>query len=133
LSKSGDTYLKSDTLVVFERTHIESLCETSSASSIGDDIVFVAPFLAKNVSEEVGVRYRWNTIVGVVGGHDGGSTAVDDGALEGREIERPQLSLTTVDGGSIDALLRGSKGSLGMSVIEADEGWDRTYVVLHHG
>jgi hypothetical protein len=113
----GETHLKSDALVVFERTDIKGLGKTSSASSIGDDIVFVAPFLAKDISEEVGVGHRGNAIVGVVGGHNGGSAAVDNGSLEGREIERPQLSFPTVDWGSIDALLRGSKGSLWMLVI----------------
>jgi uncharacterized membrane protein len=64
------TYLKSDTLVVLKRTDIESLSKTSSATSIGDNVVLVTPLFAKDISKEVRVCDNWNTIVGVVGGHD---------------------------------------------------------------
>lgn len=106
------TYLESDALVALNGADEEGVGETGSAASVRDDIVLITPFTSEDVSEEVRVRHNWDSIVGVVGGHEGGGASIDDGSLQRREVERPQLALTAVDRAGVDALLRGSKGSL---------------------
>ena len=99
------TYLKSNASVVFRTAHVERLVKARGATSVGDDKVFVAPFLAKDLGEEVMVRDGGNPIVGVVRRHDGSGAAVHDGSLERGEVEGAELALTSVDRGGVDALL----------------------------
>jgi hypothetical protein len=49
------TYLKSDALIVLERADVKGLSETSSTTSIGNNVVLITPLFSKDISEEVRV------------------------------------------------------------------------------
>lgn len=81
----------------------------------------------------MGVGDGGDTVIGVVGGHDGGGTTVQDGTLKRGEVEGAEFTLTTVDWGGVDALLGSCKGSLVLLAVCPGDRVKSTYKVLDHG
>lgn len=99
------TYSHGDALIVFFTADVELLIETRCPTGVGNDIVLITPLIAQDLGEKMVVGYSWNTIVRVVGRHDGPSVAVHNGTLQGGKVEASQFSLSSMNRGGVDALL----------------------------
>ena len=90
--------------MIFVTADVERLIKARGAASVRDYKVLIAPFAAENIGEHVLVRNNGNAVIRIIRRHDCSGAAVHNGSLERWEIEGPELTFTSVDRGSVEAL-----------------------------